>query len=218
MLARFSHGCQKSDTRKLSSSRAVNLRRKSSYTRCNREAHKWRTHPSCKIIQQQPQRHSHKSNGRAELLVQTIRNQIKAYKIKSEKNIGTTIEADSSLLTWLPRRSMAVQAIPQTTILNDHSVREDSTRAMPKSILLVGEAVACRRPGEPLNTLESARSEGVWFERDSKTDEHLIGTPNGMVRSGALNRRMESRRWDISLPRPWCATHGHQQKSREEDH
>ena len=169
MLARFSHGCQNSDTRKLSSSRTVNLRQKSSYTRCNREAHKWRTHPSCKIIQQQPQRYSHKSNGRGELLMQTIRNQIKAYKIKSEKNIGITIEADSSLLTWLPRRSMAVQAIPQTTILNDNSVREDS------------------------NT--------KWYG-----SKRCVEPSNGKSTLGHF------------LPKPWCATHGHQQKSREEDH
>ena len=35
--------------------------------------------------------------------------------------------------------------------------------------------------------------------RDSKTDEHLIGTPNGMVRCRALKRRVERRRWDIDL-------------------
>ena len=58
-------------------------------------------------------------------------------------------------------------------------------------ILLVGEAVACRRPGALVNKLESAWLEGIWLGRDSKTDEHLIGTPNGMVRSRALKRRVE---------------------------
>ena len=32
-----------------------------------------------------------------------------------------------------------------------------------------------------------------------KTDEHLIGTPNGMFRSRALERRVERRRWDTNL-------------------
>ena len=66
-------------------------------------------------------------------------------------------------------------------------------------ILLVGEAVACRRPGALVNKLESAWLEGIWLGRDSKTDEHLIGTPNGMVRSRALKRRVERRRWDTTL-------------------
>ena len=66
-------------------------------------------------------------------------------------------------------------------------------------ILLVGEAVACRRPGALVNKLESGWLEGVWLGRDNKTDEHMIGTPNGMVRSRALKRRVERRRWDTTL-------------------
>ena len=66
-------------------------------------------------------------------------------------------------------------------------------------ILLVGEAVACRRPGALVNKLESAWLEGIWLGRDSKTEEHLIGTLNGMVRSRALKRRVERRRWDTNL-------------------
>ena len=62
-------------------------------------------HPPCEIIQQQSQRYSHQSNGGAERMVQTIRNQIKAYKIQIEKNSGITIKADSPLLTWLPRHA-----------------------------------------------------------------------------------------------------------------
>ena len=53
----------------------------------------------------------------------------------------------------------------------------------------------CRRPG----ALESTWLEGIWLGRDSKTDEHLIGTPSGMVRSRALKRRVERRRWDTTL-------------------
>ena len=66
-------------------------------------------------------------------------------------------------------------------------------------ILLVGEAVACRRPGALVNKLESAWLESIWLGRDSNTDEYLIGTPNGMVRSRALKRRVERRRWDVTL-------------------
>ena len=157
-------------------------------------------HPPCEIIQQQSQRYSHQSNGGAERMVQTIRNQIKAYKIQIEKNSGITIKADSPLLTWLPRH-----AAWQYTRF--HKRQDSTTTAYEKirhmsyqsPILLVGEAVACRRPGALVNKLESAWLEGIWLGRDSKTDEHLIGTPNGMVRSRALKRRVERRRWDVTL-------------------
>ena len=59
--------------------------------------------PPCEIIQQQSQRYSHQRNGGADRMVQSIRNQIKAYKIQIEKNSGITIKDDNPLLTWLPR-------------------------------------------------------------------------------------------------------------------
>ena len=68
-----------------------------------------------------------------------------------------------------------------------------------KPVLLVREAVACRRPGTLVNKLESAWLERVLLGLDSKTDEHLIGTPNGMARSCALKRRVQRRRWDTTL-------------------
>ena len=178
-------------------------------------------HPPCEIIQQQSQRYSHQSNGGAERMVQTIRNQIKAYKIQIEKNSGITIKADSPLLTWLPRH-----AAWQYTRF--HKRQDSTTTAYEKirhmsyqsPILLFGEAVACRRPGALVNKLESAWLEGIWLGRDSKTDEHLIGTPNGMVRSRALKRRVEKRRWDVTLLNamiwdPWKPTPSHARKTVE---
>ena len=61
--------------------------------------------PPCEIIQQQSQRYSHQSNGGAERTVQTIRNQIKAYKIQIEQNAGTTLQVDSHLLALSPRHA-----------------------------------------------------------------------------------------------------------------
>ena len=133
-------------------------------------------------------------------MVQTIRNQIKAYKIQIEKNSGITIKDNRPLLTWLPRNA----AWQHTRF---HKRRDSTTAAYEKirrmshqnAILLVGEAVACRRPGALVNKLESAWLEGIWLGRDSKTDEHFIGTPNGTVRRRALKRRVERRRWDPGL-------------------
>ena len=155
--------------------------------------------PPCEIIQRQSQRYSRQSKGHVEWRIQTIRNQIKTYKIQIEKNSGITITDDSPLLTWLPRH-----AAWQYTRFHK---QQDSTTACEKirhmsyqsHILLVGEAVAGRRPGTLCSRRESAWFEGIWLGRDSKTDEHLIGTPSGMVRCSALKRRVKRRRWDINL-------------------
>ena len=65
------------------------------------------------------------------------------------------------------------------------------TKGLIHLTLMPGEAVACRRPGALLNKLEAAWLEGVWLGRASKTDEHLIGAPNGLVHSRALKRRVD---------------------------
>ena len=155
--------------------------------------------PPCEIIQRQSQRYSHQSKGNAERRIQTLRNQIKACKVQIEKNSGITIKDDSPLLTWLPRH-----AAWQYTRFHK---QQDSATAYEKigqmsylsHILFVGEAVAGRRPGTMCSRRKSAWFEGTWLGRDSKTDEHLIGTPNGVVRCSALKRRVKRRRWDINF-------------------
>ena len=94
---------------------------------------------------------------------------------------------------------MAIHAIHQTTRLNNDSIRKDSTYVLPKSQSYLLEKQLHADDREHWNKLESAWLEGIWLGRDSKTDEHLIGTPNGMVRCRALKSRVERRRWDIDL-------------------
>ena len=131
-------------------------------------------------------------------MVQTIRNQIKACKIQIERNSGTTIKVDSPLLTWLPRHAAwQYKRFHKRQDSTTTAYEEDSTHVLPKPNLIRWRAVACRRP--LVNNLDSAWLEGVWFGRDSKINVHLIGTPNGMVRSRALRRRVGRRRWDATL-------------------
>ena len=49
---------------------------------------------------------------------------------------------------------------------------------------------------------------------DNRTDEHLISTPNGMVRNRALKRKAETRRWDpSSLERDGVGLRGHRHQT-----
>ena len=155
--------------------------------------------PPCEIVQRQSQQYSQQSKEDAEWRIQTIRNQIKAYKIQIEKNSGITIKDDSPLLTWLPRH--AAWQYTQFHKQQDSTIAYDEIRRMSyrSHILLVGEAVAGRRPGTLCIRRNSAWLEGIWLGRDSKTNEHLIGTPNGMVRCSTLKRRVKRRRWDTKL-------------------
>ena len=147
-------------------------------------------------------------------MVQTIRDQIKACKVQIGKNSGITIKADSVLSSQLelPRHAgwqcTRFHKRQDSTTTANEKIRHMSYQS---PLLFVGEAVACRRPGALVNKLESTWFEGIWLGRDSKTDEHLIGTPNGMVRSRALKRRVERRHWDkillnVMIWDPWKQT------------
>ena len=191
MSLRFFHGGQNSGIQKSSSNQTLNQRQKSSCAWFSQKG-AMMENPPCEVIQQQSQRHSHQSNGGAERMVQTLHNQPKS-------NQTSTIQVDSLLLTWLPRHA----AWQKTRF---HQRQDSTTTAYEKiphmpyknPILLTGEAVACRRQRALAIKLESARLESVWLGRDSKTEEHLIGTQKNMVRNRALKRSVERRRWDTT--------------------
>ncbi|CAK0853161.1 unnamed protein product [Prorocentrum cordatum] len=133
--------------------------------------------PPCEVIVQTSKRNSHHSNGGAESMVATIRNQVKAYKIQIEKLSSLRIRPNSKLLAWLPARQYA----------RFHK-SANSGMAPCEEIRMVPYINTVLMP-----------------------DEHLIGTPNGLVRSRALKRRVEDKRWDTALLEPmkwdpWFAT------------
>jgi len=152
------------------------------------------------IFVQQSERYSSQSLGGAERTVQTIRKQIKTYKYDIEKNIQKVIPHTADLMHWLPRHS--------AWVYNRFHVRSD-TRLTPyekvnmlkyqKPLVQIGEAVLCRRPGAVLNKLEMQWLEGVWLGKDAKTDEHFVGTAQGLCRARAIKRKIPSRRWDAAL-------------------
>ena len=89
-------------------------------------------------------------------------------------------------------------------ILTRYNVRRD-TRMTPyekirgqkyrKKILPLGEQVLARRPGANVNQLMQPWVAGLWLGRDTLSDEHLIGTAAGVMRSRAVRRLQEPARW-----------------------
>ena len=96
-------------------------------------------------------------------------------------------------------------------ILSQYNVRRD-TRMTPyekirgqkyrKEILTLGEQVLARRPGANVNQLLQPWVTGLWLGCDTPSDEHLIGTAAGVMRSRAVRRLREPARW---VPAPMCA-------------
>ena len=163
--------------------------------RCHHGKPTMRDHPATVTAKQPPEHRRSRRNG-------TNHTQIRSKRTRSKlrRTQGITIKVESPLLTWLPRHATwqctRFHKRPDPTTTTYEKIRHTSYQ---NPSILLGEAVACRRPGALVNKLESAWLQGVWLGRDSKTDEYLIGTPNGMLRSRGLKRRVQRRRWDTTL-------------------
>ena len=72
----------------------------------------------------------------------------------------------------------------------------------------MGEQVLARRPGANVNQLMQPLLTSLWLGRDTLSDEHLIGTAAGAMRSRAVRRLQEPARWvpaalNAMLLTPW---------------
>ena len=98
-----------------------------------------------------------------------------------------------------------------------YNVRKD-TRMTPyekirgqkyrKEILPLVEQVLTRRRGANVNQLVQPWVTSLWLGRDTLSDEHLIGTAAGVMRSRAVRRLQEPARWvlaalNVMLFTPW---------------
>ena len=64
-----------------------------------------------------------------------------------------------------------------------------------REILPLGEQVLARRPGANVNQLMQPWVTALWLGRDTLSDEHLIGTAAGVMRSRAVRCLQEPARW-----------------------
>ena len=119
------------------------------------------------------------------------------------------VTTHSSMLPWTIRHA--------AWVLTRYNVRGD-TRMTPyetirgqkyrKEILPLGEQILARRPGANVNQLLPLWVTGLWLRRDTPSDEHLIGTAAGVMRSRAVRRLQEPARWvpaalNATLFTPW---------------
>ena len=115
------------------------------------------------------------------------------------------------MLPWTIRHTAWIHNVRRETRMTPHEkIRGQKYR---KEILLLGEQVPARRPGATVNQLLQPWVTGLWLGRDTLSDEHLIGTAAGVMRSRAVRRLQEPARWvpaamNAMLLTPW-STHLH---------
>ena len=92
----------------------------------------------------------------------------------------------------------------QTRSMDSHEIQCEKGH----EILPLGEQVLARRLGTNVNQLMQPWVTGLWLGRDTLSNEHLIGTAAGVMRSRAVHRLQEPGRWvpaalNAMLFTPW---------------
>ena len=144
---------------------------------------------------------SHGSNGGAERAVQMVRGLARVYIDSVRAKTGaTTLDAKSPWWTWAVRHA--------AWVYNRFNARPDlrctpytklKWRVYAQPMVPFGELVLSRRPGAHLHKAESWFVYGAWVGRDGRTDEHLVLTKAGVVRSRAVRRLTPDRCWSTML-------------------
>ena len=158
---------------------------------CRPEGQDWQ------ILRQVSPTQSHQSNGAAEKAVSTVRGLTGTHlAVIKDKIPSFAVTTHSPMLPWTIR--------PAAWILTRYNVRRD-TRMTPydkirgqkyrKEILPLGEQVLARHPGANVNQLMQPWVNGLCLGRDTLSDEHLIGTAAGVMRSRTVYRLQEPARW-----------------------
>ena len=155
------------------------------------EGHDWQ------ILRQVSPTQSHQSNGAAEKAVSTVRGLAGTYlAVPKEKIPSFEVSTHSPILPCTIGDA--------AWGLTRYNVRRD-TRMTPyekirgqkdkKEILPLGEQALARLPGANVNQLLQPWVSRLWLERDTLSDEHLVGTAAGVMRSRAVRRLQETARW-----------------------
>ncbi|CAK0858494.1 unnamed protein product [Prorocentrum cordatum] len=139
---------------------------------------------------------SHASNGLAESAVKVVEGLVRTLKHEVEKKYGVQIKGDSAILSWIIRHVTFVQNRFMYK-RNGRTAFEDLKMVRFNSPQLnFAENVLANRSGVPDNRLATAWTLGIWLGRATDTDEHIVGTPTGIVKARTVKRRPKEQQWE----------------------
>ena len=141
------------------------------------------------------------SNGLAEKAAQDVQYQIRKMKMQLEQNMASKLSNESPIWPWLIQ--YAAQVIHTFKIHpSDQRTARQRIRANPSipEIPKFGENVYFK----PAKTVMLAKDEarwrsGLWLGFIDHTNEHLIGTPKGVLKCRAIRRHDASEQFDAQM-------------------
>ena len=138
------------------------------------------------------------SNGMVERAIQEVSGQMRALKLNIEAETKSEMTADHPIWPWLVE--YAAMSLYLYQVGSDGKTARQRTRgrgAMVGTVAL-GEQVLYK----PMKTVKIGKTQarwnrGTWLGIIDHTNEHIIGTEDGVVKCRAIQPRDPENRWDI---------------------
>ena len=149
--------------------------------------------------------YSSPSNGRAERAIQTVRRLASSLKVHAEVKLKCALTPEQPGWPWIVRHSawlhnrFHVKANGRTCFEELHQTR------YKQDVVPWGEKVLFMEPrpkhrrlkgGRRHQKMDAAMESGIWLGRSEEIDEHLLGTPRGVMRARTIRRLIPQDRWD----------------------
>ena len=131
--------------------------------------------------------------------IRRAKEQVRTLKLNLEANIEQQITVYHPAWPWLLEWSC--QVINRFRILEDGRTGSERIRGKNshKQVCCFGETVLylpIKLGGHERPNMDPKFDEGIWLGLTTRTDEDIVGTPNGIVRSRTIKRLPQGQRWD----------------------
>ena len=155
-----------------------------------------------RVVPELPPRGHHQSNGLVEEAGKTTREYCRVLKLQIEGCSGYTLETTADLTQWLIR--WAAMLISRYSIGRDGLTPIERRRGRPCRLptCIFGECVWYRliRVGESgVDKFDTEWRKGVWLGHTRNSNEHVIGTAEGVLRAYSIKRLDPEERWNKDL-------------------
>ncbi len=153
--------------------------------------------PGVEVVPKNSPEGNHAAIGLAEIGVRVATGQTRAIRSQLESNLGTRLEEDEPVLTWIPRHG--VNCINRYRIGEDGRTPEQrcTGRKWKRPAVNFGEKVFYRpvtRTGGKKDDAEPRMKQGIFVGHHERTGTHLLMTPDGLSRGVGLHRLLISQR------------------------
>ena len=167
-----------------------------------------------------PLRHSpvgsSQSQGSVERFHSTLYGQVRTLKRQLERSYNIQLNGTHPITTWLIRH--AAWTISHFQLLSDgHTAYQRRwTKAYHSPLCTFGETVSWRETRKHTMKAQPMWHTGIWLGRDSESDEHMICTDQGVLRTRCIRRNSPSEAHDEQLLQGMIGLPG-RQKEKEMD-